>query len=84
MNIQIGKIYQVNCSYDLVYTESWAPGIHKCCRHKKGETVLVLDLIPQDINKVSVKVLTPDGKIGWIRSLEHNLDIYLTLISLPQ
>lgn len=84
MNIQIGKLYQTNCSYDLIYTDSWSPGIHKCSHHKKGGTVLILDLMPQDRNKVSVKVLTDDGKIGWIRSLECNLDVNLTLISLPQ
>lgn len=84
MNIQIGKLYQANCSYDLTYTDSWSPGIHQCSQHKKGGTVFILDLMPHDRNKVSVKVLTDDGKIGWIRSLEHNLDVNLTLISLPQ
>jgi hypothetical protein len=83
MNIQIGKLYQVNCHYELVATPSWKPTIHGVSHYRKDTLIIPLEIQTENDNedKMSIKVLTQNRKIGWLMAYKGNVHKYLTLVN---
>lgn len=85
MNIQIGKLYQVNCNYDLIPDPSWKPANHKISSYRKDTFIIPIECQTEDgnENKLAIKVLTQNGKIGWLLCMRNKLNKHLILFSSP-
>ena len=83
MKLQIGKLYQVNCSYELVTTPSWKPTIHGVSRYRKDTLIIPLEIQTENGNedKMAIKVLTQTGITGWLMAYKGNMHKYLTLVN---
>ena len=85
MNIQIGKLYQVNCNYDLIPAPSWKPAKHKISSYRKDTFIIPLEIQTENGNEdiVAIKVLTQNGITGWFLTYKSILHKYLILFSSP-
>ena len=85
LNLEIGKLYQVNYNYDLVPTPSWEFTTHELSLsyHRKNTLIIPLEIQTENGNEdiVAIKVLTQNGITGWFLTYKSILHKYLTLVN---
>lgn len=83
MNIQIGKLYQVTCNYNLQEEPSWFPTDNGVSSYRKDTVIIPIEVQTEESNEelLAIKALTQNGKIGWLMAFKGNLHNYLTLVN---